>query len=184
MCVRISWKININAISCQWVKTCSFTFARQKKSLSINWFNFILDISRLTCTYWWIIKEKISLTLMSGHRDRQKGSTMPHSLNRLSMNRQKAIFSCCWKLNRAVVWDCGNFFILLVSSFIPHRKITMKILNLNDLHWISHLLSWFHYRPLSFLFCGNCRFILTLFIFLSYCTRLEFKMTTWMIFKI
>lgn len=68
-----------------------FHFRPAEKSLSINWFNFILDISRLTCTSWWIIKEKISSTLMSGHRDRQKGSLMPHSLNRLSMSRQKIL---------------------------------------------------------------------------------------------
>jgi hypothetical protein len=71
---------------------------------------------------------------MSGHRDRQKGSTMPHSLNTLSMNRQKSIFSLPVESSIELSREfCGNY-ILLASSFNAYRKITMKILNLNDLH--------------------------------------------------
>lgn len=119
----------------------------------------------------------MSTTIEWALRDRQKGSFEPHSLNRLSMIRQKVIFRCCWKLNRAIEKDCGNFFRMCLRLY---RKITMKILNLNDLHWISHSLSYFHYRSLS---CGNRRFELLYFLLFTllvlYDMWLAFKMKWW-----
>jgi hypothetical protein len=71
---------------------------------------------------------------------------------------------------------------LLASSFNAYRKITMKILNLNDLHWISHSPSCFHYRSLRDAEIVAFCFFISVFIYfcLVYVWDLNLKWSWWL----
>jgi hypothetical protein len=74
---------------------------------------------------------------------------------------------------------------LLASSFNAYRKITMKILNLNDLHWISHSPSCFHYRSLRDAEIVAFCFFISVFIYfcLVYVWDLNLKWSWWLEIK-